>query len=155
MSRGSHGIVRGRTRSHGTPTSRDSKKLSIMSPRRTHGKPSITRAGVAEIIAMIGLALTLWSWVRTLWSWVRALRWAPNCWWRVPPEQTSTTTVQSKRLSEKNNSESNTKASHDQAEFLLSIQCVPSMYSGRIFIGVGSPTHSCNLHRNILQQLYS
>ena len=48
--------MRGRTRSHGTPTSRDSKKLSIMSPRRTHGKPGITRAGVTEIITMIGLA---------------------------------------------------------------------------------------------------
>ena len=27
-----------------------------MSPRRTHGKPGITRVGVAEIITMIGLA---------------------------------------------------------------------------------------------------
>jgi hypothetical protein len=56
MSRGSHGTVRGHTRSHGTPTSRDSRKLSILSPKRSHGKPSITRAGVVEIIAMIDLA---------------------------------------------------------------------------------------------------
>ena len=57
MSRGSHGTVRGRTRSHGIPTSRSSTKLSIVSPRRSHGKAGTTRVRVAEIIAKTDLAV--------------------------------------------------------------------------------------------------
>ena len=48
--------MRGRTRSHGILTSRSSTKLSIVSPKRSHGKAGTTRTRVAEIIAKTDLA---------------------------------------------------------------------------------------------------
>ena len=48
--------MRGRTRSHGIPTSRSSTNLSIVSPKRSHGIPGTTRTRVAEIIAKTDLA---------------------------------------------------------------------------------------------------
>src|SRR6185437_14044744 len=55
MRRGSQGTTRGRTSSHGIPTSR-SKKLSIASPKRSHAKQGTTRIKVAEITAKTDLA---------------------------------------------------------------------------------------------------
>ena len=48
--------MRGRTRSHVIPTIRSSSKLSIVSPKRSHGKAGTTRTRVAEIIAKTDLA---------------------------------------------------------------------------------------------------
>ena len=48
--------MRGRTRSHGIPTSRSSTKLTIVSLKRSHGKVGTTRTRVAEIIAKTDLA---------------------------------------------------------------------------------------------------
>ena len=49
MSRGSHETATGHTRSHGTPTSRGSRKLSTVSPKRSREKTDTTRTRVAEI----------------------------------------------------------------------------------------------------------
>ena len=57
--------MRGRTRSHGIPTSRSSTKLSIVSPKRSYEKAGTTRTRVVEIIAKTDLAVKTYLPVKT------------------------------------------------------------------------------------------
>ena len=57
MSRRKQETVRDRTRSHGTPIRRSTRRQSTASPKRSHEIPGTTaKAGVRETIAMTGLA---------------------------------------------------------------------------------------------------
>ena len=69
----------------------------------------------------------------------RAPRWAPNCWWRVLPERTNTTTVKKERTSRSEQLQARNEASHSKLDSLSIFKCVPSMHRGRVFIGDGSP----------------
>jgi hypothetical protein len=99
--------------------------------------------GVVVVVVSVEVVVVSPFFFAAMWCGVvcRTDEWAPNCWWRVPPEWMNTTTVresahQSKRTTSKR------KQGFAQLSITLSlcIQCVPSMDRGRIFIGDGSPT---------------